>query len=418
MPEMVNAATAADLLGVDKRTVLRLARAAKIRSYRTPGGQHRFRREDVENLAAGEGHATTARSVASPLENKRQEIESLALDVQARRAKRDLQRLEAEDAAADEERAEARRQEESARQAEQEQRREQARAEAEKRARELAGQQAARQRREWEAKITDAALAKLPRDIPLDVRAAAGEAVHQALAKLDLADSPQYGATVLALAISSALAPWERRKEIERTVASTRERIPPLGRGIVEPTDWEIKAQRAAADAIRQLAPDAALAEVRAAAIEAGNRVAADYECWKAQDDHRRACEQVVEWIFDGDEARAAVRKALEKLPLGASHSEMEKTRDTALRPFEAREKAERDADRYLPHVAAYIEELGAPDGEWDLGDWSQRRKLTDRLKRKIKIRLVAALLACEIEDDEDAQEFIEAEIDAELEDE
>lgn len=135
-------------------------------------------------------------------------------------------------------------------------------------------------------------------------------------------------------------------------------------------------------------------------------------------EDHRRACECMVQGIFDGDDAREAVRQALETLRSGATRTKMENARDGALAPFRAATKADADADRYLQHVFIYIEELGNEEtGEWDLGDWSERYQLAAKLKTKLKPRLIKKLIEDNLQMD-DANDFIEQWIDQEFESE
>jgi hypothetical protein len=173
---------------------------------------------------------------------------------------------------------------------------------------------------------------------------------------------------------------------------------------------------RAAADAIAQVGDEAPLAEIRAAAVEAGNKVRAEYEAWKAGEDHRKACEQIVQWVFDGDDAREAVRQALEKLPVGTTRAKMESARDAALAPFRAAKKAAVDADLYLLHVANHIEKLGNEEtGDWELGNWSERCDLAAKLKAKLRPLLIQKLVEETLDIDE-AHEFIEEWLDRELE--
>lgn len=175
---------------------------------------------------------------------------------------------------------------------------------------------------------------------------------------------------------------------------------------------------RAAADGIAQLGSGAPLAEVRAAAVEAGKKVCAEYEAWKATEDYRRSCELMVQCVFDGDDAREAVRQALEKLPVGATRAKMENARDAALAPFRAAKKAAADADLYLLHVSSYIEELGNEEtGEWELGEWSERYHLAAKLRPKLRPLLIQKLLE-ETMDVHEANDFIEDWIDRELESE
>ncbi len=172
---------------------------------------------------------------------------------------------------------------------------------------------------------------------------------------------------------------------------------------------------RAAADAIAQLSDEAPLAEIRTAAVEAGNKVRAEYEAWKADEDHRKECERMVQWVFDGDDAREAVRQALQKLLVGATRAKMENARDAALAPFRAAARAPADADRYLQHVANHIEQLGNDEtGEWELGAWSERYELAKKLKIKLRPALIRKVSE-EPMDENEAHEFIEGWIEREL---
>jgi excisionase family DNA binding protein len=54
----ITTSEAAEILGVNQATVTRWAAAGKLRHWRTPGGQRRFRREDIEALRRPIGPAT------------------------------------------------------------------------------------------------------------------------------------------------------------------------------------------------------------------------------------------------------------------------------------------------------------------------------------------------------------------------
>lgn len=47
LPEVLTPGEVSRLFGVDPKTVLRWADAGKIPCFRTPGGHHRFRRDDI-----------------------------------------------------------------------------------------------------------------------------------------------------------------------------------------------------------------------------------------------------------------------------------------------------------------------------------------------------------------------------------
>jgi hypothetical protein len=115
----------------------------------------------------------------------------------------------------------------------------------------------------------------------------------------------------------------------------------------------------------------------------------------------------------------SAVQQALDKMPVGCSRTELEKAKDRALLPFRARVAAGEIADHYLRHVGEYIEELGNErEGDWDLGGLLERQRLTDKLQKKIRPRLLRRLLSNEFDEDEigiEVKEFIEECVDREL---
>jgi len=436
MSEMLAASQAAEMLGVDKRTVLRFARNGKLRAYRTPGGQHRFRREDVERLAAGDGSSRDTRPSTSTVQNKRDEVESLNLELQARRAKRELAHIESEDEASERERAEARHAEAlahkralaeiRARQAREREERKAARArEIEERESARARETAERQQRTWEAQMISEALASLPRDISPDEKAAASESLREALASLSPSDPRYLVAIAINGALARALAPWQRRREIQQAVEAAESSLPLQARSVWGPTDWQVRYSAAADVAIRALPPDAPVSQVRAAARAEARKLAAEFERSQAEERHRQACESIVQrtYLLRGTQeqeaaARQAVKTALGKVPVGASEAELLGARVAALAPFEAKIKAAADADRYLPHVRRYVEKLGNEQhGEWDLGNVIERLRLTEKLQKKIRPLLMQTILAGDVEDQEDAEIFIEGGIDAELED-
>jgi hypothetical protein len=272
-------------------------------------------------------------------------------------------------------------------------------------------------RREWEARWLDYSLRVVPDDVPHDLELDVHQSVVELLPKLDAHQPEQLIQRLIRAAIDKALHPWHRRKEIQKIIEQARERLPACVKGWSStPTEWEVRAMRAAGDAIAQLGDEAPHAEIRVAAVEAGNKVRAEYEAWKAGEDHHQACEQMVQWVFEGDDAREAVRQALEKLSVGATRAKMENAHDAALAPFRAAARAAADTDRYLQHVANHIEELGNEEtGEWDLGDFFERHRLQARLRAKLRPLLIQKLLEEALDVDE-AHKFIEEWLDRELE--
>jgi len=344
------------------------------------------------------------------LEQKRGELEEMRVNRDLRRLKEQQREENAERRAATtaerqaraEERAEAKL--EAARQTEA---REQAEREAE----------ANDRRRQWEIGWLDYALKQLPRDVAHWAELDVSETVAALLPKLDNRQPEQLTKRLIQAAIEKGLQPWQKQKEVEKIIKETRNQLPAGMRSWSwMPTEWEARAMRAAADAVAQLGDHAPLATIRGAAVEASKRVCAEYEAWKATEDHRRACEHLVECVFDGDDAREAVWQELEKLPVGATRSKMENARDAALAPFRAATKAAADADRYLQHVSNYIEELGNEEtGDWELGDWFERNDLAAKLRAKLRPLLIQKLLENSPAERE-IDKFIEDWVDQELE--
>lgn len=69
--------------------------------------------------------------------------------------------------------------------------------------------------------------------------------------------------------VERAVAPWKRRKEMEKAIERGIDHLPWKAKGIFEPTQWKIRARRAAATALHELKENASFAEMEAAAIEA-----------------------------------------------------------------------------------------------------------------------------------------------------
>jgi hypothetical protein len=272
-------------------------------------------------------------------------------------------------------------------------------------------------RQQWEASLLDYAMKSLPSDVPHSLELDVHQAVAELLPRLEAHQSEQLIQRLIQAAIDKALQPWHTRKEIEKIIEEVRNQLPALARSWSRtPSEWEARAMRAAADAIAQLEDEARLAKIRAAAVEAGNKIRAEYEAWKAGEEHRQTCERMVQWVSEGDDAREAVRQALEKLSVGTTRAKMENARDAALAPFRAARKAAADADRYLRHVSNHIEQLGNDEtGEWEFGDWLERYHLAEKLKGKLRPLLIQKLLE-EMLDEDEVREFIEGWLDRELE--
>lgn len=409
----MNARAAAEVLGLDKRTILRLVRDGRLRTFRTPGGQHRFKRSDIEKLADGNASNESRPSLAAV---KRDELEIVNLEVQTRRVKRELSRIEAEDAEQQQQKAETHRSEVLASK----------RALAEIRSREVREREVcehARERRAWEGALISAELAKLPDDLPSEVQAQVSNALRAVLADVEPGDPPEIVAVTISGALARPLESWRRINEIQEVVDQAERTLPFLARMVSSPSEWQIKYRAAAADALRDL-PDASLSQIRFVLQKQAKRVTEEFERAEAEKQYRQHCHRAVagvHWrVLDADRTAAeqAVRDAITGLPTDSSQSEIRCAADCALAPFERSKEASQKADVYLIHVSICIEDAGGPNGDWDLGDFFERYTLAERMKKKIRPALIKAIKAGDVEDGEDAEDFIGDAVDRELENE
>src|SRR5579864_4655772 len=118
--ESLSPGEAARELGVSLRTLQRLCSDGRLTCFYTPGGQIRVTRTALEAYRDGSGSGRGGHSIGGSgvIQNKRESIESLNLELQERRARRELRRLEEEDAEPERRRAAVVQAEEQARRAE------------------------------------------------------------------------------------------------------------------------------------------------------------------------------------------------------------------------------------------------------------------------------------------------------------
>jgi len=283
--------------------------------------------------------------------------------------------------------------------------------------------QADRLRERWEAAWMEYAFVEcVPKDCPRGIDGDVFRAVQESLGELDARDPRRVVERLVRGSVEKALSSWRRRQQIEKVIREeVKDGIPIRAQGFASsPSDWEIRAARNATVAISQLSGDADILEIRQAARHAIGEIRSEYDAHVAADSHRRACDEIIQWVFDGDEARAAVRAALEELPVGSEYSEMRKVRDAALEPFRAKERANREAESHLHYVREYVDEIGnESDGEWDLGNFADRYKLAEQLKPRVRAKLATKFLRDEFDRDEEidiqVREFIEECVDREL---
>lgn len=104
LSEWVSVSEAARLTGLSVRTIKRMVAEKKLKASRSPGNRMLVNRADLDKLLRPESPVSV--STSSALAAKRESVEALALELQAARVERDLEKLRAEDAEAEQRRAE------------------------------------------------------------------------------------------------------------------------------------------------------------------------------------------------------------------------------------------------------------------------------------------------------------------------
>lgn len=255
---------------------------------------------------------------------------------------------------------------------------------------------ALRLRRDWENAWIEYGLQVMPDTAPESFRLAVTASIREALDCLNLDDPEEMTEPLVRAAVDSALQPWRREKQIESAIQEARNQLPCWAKAYPDPSEWELRAIRAASAEIARLRTDATLEEIRAAAIGAGRIVAKQYQ-------HQQEIRKIVESVFlshsrdDQERARQSVRAALETLPLGANRAHMELTAKRVLEPFKAADQAAsvqatafQQAEMYLLHIDTY---LGSFALNRNLGDFSRRRQLATKLKNEIRPILIQEIL-------------------------
>ena len=106
--DSVSTGEVARRLGISSRSVSRLCSTGELVNFRTPGGHIRVRRKDLEEYVERTAVSASAPRVENTrLSGEREETQALSQQLQQRRIKRDLARLDEEDAEAERKRAEA-----------------------------------------------------------------------------------------------------------------------------------------------------------------------------------------------------------------------------------------------------------------------------------------------------------------------
>jgi excisionase family DNA binding protein len=176
-------------------------------------------------------------------------------------------------------------------------------------------------------------------EVELDVH----REVQAALDGLRLEESDSVVRRVVDAAIAKALAPWNRRMQIQKAVEEGRDTLPYDMKGWWSPSEWDIRARRAANDAIHGLSEDAPYDEMRVTAIAAIRKIIAEYQDHKVVAEDRAMRQKLIqnasvpaELTEQGKEmAIQAITEAINDLPPGTPLRKLEEARVSALRPFQ-----------------------------------------------------------------------------------
>jgi hypothetical protein len=246
----------------------------------------------------------------------------------------------------------------------------------------------------WQDTWLEFALASIPRDAPAGARLEVRKSVTETLAQLGPQNSTAVVRPLVVAAVSNALQPWMRQKETVRAIESACGTLPWAVRSFATPTAWQRRAKEAAAAAIGKLPWDSSYDEKLRAGIAAVQSI-----CREVEDSEMRekVLRNVCLWDIDysqQEDAKAAIRRALQELPLGASEKSLEQAREQALTPFrEARKRRERDAQQRqrveskLFHIRHYLQQMQAADEiefDDDLDLWKFVNQITPQIRQTL----------------------------------
>lgn len=339
-------------LGVSQEQVRALCSSAAIEAESTPGGQWRIPREQLERLKR-DGLPPLARSmpgngphlksvsaspapglVAAPSPDVvavHEEADISAQQVEIRQNKIEGLKLHKEAVVLGDFFRGRRLKREAAAAAEREaDRRQQARAEREAR------------RQTWFEQWQEYGLRTVPAEARNQVEIALFEAISRVLVRLEPQQDRAITQRLVDAGVEQVLGPWRRRREIEQIIQDAADQLPCQARNYCEPTQWQIRATQAARAAIHQLDQDASLPEIEAAARQAVELIAKEFQGRKAAEADAELRADVIRrgsLPRDLNEkgqalARAAIVKALGIMPQGSSYGELAKVRDSAIVPF------------------------------------------------------------------------------------
>lgn len=262
-------------------------------------------------------------------------------------------------------------------------------------------QLAAQMHREWSQSWIQFALSSVPAEAPAEYRLEVFRQVDALLKGLDRNQSDDITRRVVEAVVAQALQPYLRAAQIRELVNDALRALPQGPAIPVDAPSLTIRARRAAESAIAKLPATSSREDLREAAAAAIRPLAAEAK-------HEQAKAQILEglrfwgWIGstpqEQEEAKQAVREALEEMPIGSSEVAMKKAKAEALAPFEKKVQRRNEAAKQQETA-----ELTADNSLWRVGDYLRENyeftSFTDqmneeaRLKKALRPDLIAELL-------------------------
>jgi hypothetical protein len=266
----------------------------------------------------------------------------------------------------------------------------------------------------WHDSWMSTALHSLPQEAPAELRLLVRDTVSEVLEKLGPEHSSLVVEPLVNAAVAKVLRPWNLERETARAIEGACNLLPYSATNPLSPTVWQSRAHEAAAAAIKKLPADSTFSKKLDASRTAVRQITSEFE-----DDElrKRILRQanLTDVAPEGHEnAKEAIRRRLESLPMGTHALAMEKAREQALAPFrEAKKKKER-VDRALGRIRGYLERLywaGETDFESDWAVCNFAKRLEGRLRPVVDEELRNDDLS-----DDELSDLIEELVDEELE--
>ncbi len=247
-----------------------------------------------------------------------------------------------------------------------------------------AREQAERERIDWHDSWMAKALLQLPQEAPPETRLAVREAVDEVLAGLGPRHSWQVVDSLVRAAVEKALQPWNQARQTTWAIENACQTLPWGAKNPLSPTVWQTRAREVATTAIRKLPPDSSYAEKLCAGSAAVRQITSAFE-----DDElrKRTLQGAYLWDIRPDEhedAKEAMRRQLESLPVGTPARTMEKAREQVLAPLRETKRRKDRIERAVPRIRGYLTELrwaGEVDFESDWDLWNLAKRLEGRIR-------------------------------------